>query len=174
MRRKVIRALNFEYGLYQPLVLPTLDYGGLSTYRTPTRGLYIFGGVMEDGELGATHQVTARDFYGGLRFEGPHWIDWSVQETYETTNTTYGETDGFGGVVYSQAGQAFSSARTTFILQYRVRSADTFPGMPPKHAGFGSDMFHLVFPFFLGQDRRWPERLRERPRRRADLDEAHR
>jgi len=50
--------------------------------------------------------------------------------------------------VYSQAGQAFSSARTTFILQYRVRSADTFPGMPPKHAGFGSDMFHLVFPFF--------------------------
>jgi hypothetical protein len=148
MRRKVIRALNFEYGLYQPLVLPTLDYGGLSTYRTPTRGLYIFGGVMEDGELWGTHQVTARDYYGGLRFEGPHWTDWALQETYETTNTTYGESDGFGGVVYSQPGQGFSSARTTFILQYRVRSADTFPGMPPKHGGFGSDMFHLVFPFF--------------------------
>jgi hypothetical protein len=148
MRRKVIRALNFEYGLYQPLVLPTMEFGRLSTYRTPTRGLYIFGGVMEDGELWGTHQLTARDYYGGLRFEGPHWIDWTLQETYETTNTTYGETDGFGGVVYSQEGQSFSSARTTFVLQYRVRSADTFPGMPPKHAGFGSDMFHLVFPFF--------------------------
>jgi hypothetical protein len=148
MRRKVIRAVNFEYGLYQPLVLPTFEFGRLSTYRTPTRGLYIFGGVMEDGELWGTHQVTGRDYYGGLRFEGPHWTDWTLQETYETTNTTYGETDGFGGVVYSAPGQAFSSARTTFVLQYRVRSADTFPGMPPSHGGFGSDMFHLVFPFF--------------------------
>jgi hypothetical protein len=146
MRRKVIRAVNFEYGIYHPLVLPNFDYGRLSTYRTATRGLYVFGGVMEDGELWGTHQVTARDYYGGLRFEGPHSIDWWLQETYETTNTTYGESDGFGNAVYSQPGQAFSSARTTFIFQYRVRSADTFPGMPPSHGGFGSDMLHLVFP----------------------------
>jgi hypothetical protein len=148
LRRKVIRAASFEYGIYQPLVLPTLEYGRLSTYRTPTRGLYVFGGVMEDGELWGTHQVLARDFYGGLRFEGPHWIDWTLQETYETTNTTYGETDGFGGNVYSSPGQAFSSVRTTFIFQYRVRSFDTFPGMPPSHGGFGSDMLNLVFPVF--------------------------
>lgn len=148
MRRKVIRAVNFEYGLYQPIVLPTLEYGRLSTYRTPTRGLYFFGGLMEDGELWGTHQVTARDYYGGLRFEGPHWIDWTFQETYETTNTTYGESDGFGNIVYSSPGQSFSSLRTTFVLQYRVRSADTFPGMPPSHGGFGSDMLHLVFPVF--------------------------
>ena len=43
------------------------------------------------------YQVTARDFYGGLRFEGPHWTDWTLEEIYETTNTTYGESDGFGG-----------------------------------------------------------------------------
>jgi hypothetical protein len=148
MRRKVIRAVNFEYGLYQPIVLPTLEYGRLSSYRTPTRGLYFFGGLMEDGELWGTHQVTARDYYGGLRFEGPHWIDWAFQETYETTNTTYGESDGFGNIVYSSPGQSFSSLRSTFVLQYRVRSADTFPGMPPSHGGFGSDMLHLVFPVF--------------------------
>jgi hypothetical protein len=148
MRRKVIRALNFEYGLYSPLVLPTLDYGGLSTYRTPTRGLYLFGGVAEDGELWGSHQVTGRDFYGGLRFEGPNWTDFTIEEIYETTNTTYGATDGFGNAVYSAPGQAFSSLRTAFILQYRVRSFDTFPGMPPSHGGFGSDMLTLVFPVF--------------------------
>jgi hypothetical protein len=148
LRRKVIRAVNFEYGLYRPLVLPTLDYGKLSTYRTPTRGLYFFGGVMEDGELWGSHQVLARDYYGGLRFEGPHWTDFTLQEAYETTNTEYGATDGFGNAVYSSPGQAFSSYRTTFVLQYRIRSADTFPGMPPSHGGFGSDMMHLVFPFF--------------------------
>jgi hypothetical protein len=148
LRRKVIRAVNFEYGDYHTLVLPTIDYGRLSTYRTPTRGLYFFGGFMEDGELWGSHEVLARDYYGGLRFEGPHWTDFTIQETYETTNTEYGQTDGFGNVVHSAPGQAFSSARTTFVLQYRVRSADTFPGMPPSHHGFGSDMFHLVFPFF--------------------------
>jgi hypothetical protein len=148
MRRKVIRALNFEYGLYQPLVLPTLEFGSLSTYRTPTRGLYLFGGVMEDGELWGSHQMTARDFYAGLRFEGPHWTDFTLQGIYETTNTTYGETDGFGNVVLSSPHQAFSSFRPVFVVQYRVRSYDTFPGMPPSHGGFGSDMFNLVFPFF--------------------------
>jgi hypothetical protein len=148
LRKKVIRAANFEYGIYRPLVLPTLEYGRPSTYRTATRGLYVFGGVMEDGELWGTHQVTGRDYYGGLRFEGPHWIDWTLQETYETTNSTYGQTDGFGGAVFSAPGQAFSSLRSTFILQYRVRSADTFPGMPSSKAGFASDMLHLVFPIF--------------------------
>jgi hypothetical protein len=148
VRRKVIRAVNFEYGIYQPLVLPTFEYGGLSTYRTPTRGLYVFGGVMEDGEIYGSHETQARDYYGGLRFEGPHWIDWTLQETYETTNSIYGADDGRGSFVFSTPGQQFSSLRSTFVLQYRVRSADTFPGMPPSHGGFGSDMLHLVFPFF--------------------------
>lgn len=148
MRRKVIRAINFEYGYYRPMTLPTFEYGGLSSYRTPTRGLYFFGGVMEDGELWGSHEVLARDFYGGVRFEGPHNTDWTVQGTYETTNTIFGQTNGRGSVVYSSPGQAFSSFRPTFILQYRLRSADTFPGMPKSHGGFGSDMFHLVFPVF--------------------------
>jgi hypothetical protein len=148
LRRKVIRAASFEYGLYKPLVLPTFEYGGLSSYRTPTRGLYFFGGVMEDGELWGTHEVLARDFYGGIRFEGPHWIDWTAQVIYETTNTIYGQTNGRGDVVLSAPGQAFSSIRPVFVLQYRIRSYDTFPGMPPSHGGFGSDMMNLVFPIF--------------------------
>lgn len=146
--QKGIRAINFEYGDYRPLVLPTMDYGGLSTYRTPTRGLYFFGGVMEDNEKWGTNLVLARDYYGGIRFEGPHWTDFTIQETYATNETDYELNNGRGTMVNSDPSQAFSDARTTFVLQYRVRSADTFPGMPPSHGGFGSDMFHLVFPFF--------------------------
>ena len=148
VHQKGIRAINFEYGDYRPLVLPTMDYGTLSTYRTPTRGLYFFGGVMEDNEKWGTNLVLARDYYGGIRFEGPHWTDFTIQETYATNETDYESNDGRGHFIYSLPSQAFSSMRTTFVLQYRVRSADTFPGMPPSHGGFGSDMFHLVFPFF--------------------------
>jgi hypothetical protein len=148
MRRKVIRALNFEYGYYRPMTLPTFQYGGLSSYRTPTRGLYFFGGVMEDGELWGTHEVLARDFYGGVRFEGPHSFDWTTQLTYETTNTIFGQTNGRGGIVLSSPGQAFSSWRPTVILQWRLRSADTFPGMPRSRGGFATDMIHLVVPIF--------------------------
>ncbi len=148
VHEKGIRALNFEYGLYQPLVLPTLDYGGLSTYRTPTRGLYFFGGLMEDGEKWGTNRVLTRDFYGGIRFEGPHWTDFVLQGTYSTNALEYEQNNGGGHAIYSDPAQAFSVFRSTFVLQYRVRSADTFPGMPPKHGGFGSDMLHLVFPIF--------------------------
>jgi hypothetical protein len=148
LRRKVIRAVNFEYGLYQPLVLPTFDFGGLSTYRTPTRGLYFYGGVMEDGEAYGSHQVLARDFYGGIRFEGPNWTDFALQGTYGTNNTVFGETDGRGNMVASEPNQAFTFFRSTFILQRRIRSYDTFPGMPPSHHGFGSDMFNVVLPIF--------------------------
>jgi hypothetical protein len=153
LRRKVIEAITFEYGDYHTLILPTLEYGGLSTYRTPTRGLYIFGGVMQDGEAWGSHRVVGRDYYLGTRLEGPHWTDFTIQGTYETTDNEYYDISGHGPtVLYSSPGQDFSSFRTTFVLQYRVRSADTFPGMPPSHGGFGSDMFHLVFPVFWDKE----------------------
>jgi hypothetical protein len=146
--QKGIRALNFEYGLYSPLVLPTLDYGGLSTYRTPTRGLYFFGGVMEDIERWGLNRVIARDYYGGLRFEGPHWTDFVVQGTYQTNGLEYAENNGTGPKVFSDPSQAFSVFRTTFVYQRRIRSYDTFPGMPNSHGGFASDMFNIVVPIF--------------------------
>ena len=86
--------------------------------------------------------------YLGTRFEGPHWIDFTLQGIYETTNTIYGNTDGRGNGVFSAPNQEFSNFRSVFVFQYRVRSYDTFPGMPPSHGGFGSDMLNLVFPFF--------------------------
>jgi hypothetical protein len=148
LHQKGIRAINFEYGIYRPLVLPTFEFGRLSTYRTPTRGLYIFGGAVEDAEKWGTNRVLARDFYGGLRFEGPHWIDWTLQGTYSTNAVEYEQNNGTGHAVFSYPEQAFSFWRTAFVFQYRIRSYDTFPGMPPSHAGFASDMFNLVFPFF--------------------------
>jgi hypothetical protein len=157
LRRKVIRAINFEYGIYHPLVLPTFEFGRLSTYRTPTRGLYIFGGVADDGELWGTHEVRGTDYYLGTRFEGPHWTDFTLQGIYQQTNTIVGETDGRGSGLSSFPGQLFSSFRSVFVLQYRVRSYDTFPGMPPSHGGFGSDMFNLVFPFFWDKSTSGPD-----------------
>jgi hypothetical protein len=148
VHQKGIRAVNFEYGIYRPLVLPTFEYGRLSSYRTPTRGLYIFGGAVEDAEKWGTNLVLARDFYGGIRFEGPHWIDWTLQGTYSTNALEYEQNNGDGHKVFSDPTQAFSFWRTAFVLQYRIRSYDTFPGMPPSHLGFASDMFNLVFPFF--------------------------
>lgn len=147
-RRKIIRAINFDYGYYRPMVLPTFTAGGLSTYRTATRGLYTYGGVMEDAEAWGTHNVISRDFYLGWRFEGPHDTDLVLQGTYGTTNTVYGRYDGRGSGVFSEPGQAFSQFRTTFVFQRRIRSYDTFPGMPPSHGGFASDFFTLVFPVF--------------------------
>jgi hypothetical protein len=146
VHQKGIRALTFEYGYYGPMVLPTFDYGGLSTYRTPTRGLYFFGGVMEDAEKWGTNLVTARDFYSGIRFEGPHWTDLTLQGSYHTNKLEYQQNNGAGNNIYSDPTQAFSSMRLVFVLQYRVRSYDTFPGMPPSHLGFASDMLNLVFP----------------------------
>jgi len=149
LRRKIIEAVTFEYGDYHPLVLPTIDYGRLSTYRTPTRGLYFFGGAMQDAEAYGSHRVIGRDYYLGTRFEGPHWTDFTLQGIYETTDINYYDISGHGPTtLFNDPTQSFSSFRTCFVLQYRVRSADTFPGMPPSHGGFGSDMFHLVFPFF--------------------------
>ena len=85
----------------------------------------------------------------GTRFEGPHWTDFTLQGIYETTDINFYDISGHGPtVLYNDPTQSFSSFRTCFVLQYRVRSADTFPGMPPSHGGFASDMFHLVFPFF--------------------------
>jgi len=146
LRRKVIRAASIEYGIYQPLVLPTFATGGLSSYRTPTRGLYVFAGIADDGEAYGSHQVTAHDYYGGIRFEGPDWTDVWIQGTYGVNNTVYGATDGRGSGVFSEAGQFFSFFRSTLILQRRIRSWDTFPGMPPSTLGFGSDMFNVVLP----------------------------
>ena len=145
LRRKVIRAASLEYGIYQPLVLPTLSAGGLSSYRTPTRGLYVFGGIADDGEAYGSHQVLARDYYGGIRFEGPDWTDIWIQGTYGTNNTVYGATDGRGNAVFSSR-PGLQLFPDDAILQRRIRSWDTFPGMPPSSLGFGSDMFNIVFP----------------------------
>jgi hypothetical protein len=146
LRQMVIRAATFEYGIYAPLVLPTFDYGTLSTYRTPTRGLYLFGGVMQIDDVYGTRTSTARDYYLGTRFEGPHWTDLLLQGTYSTENGTYLNPNVNPPVLFSDPALTFSSFRTSALLQYRVRSADTFPGVPPSHAGFASDMLHLVFP----------------------------
>jgi len=47
--------------------------------------LLLFEASLANGQVErwGTHQVTARDFYGGLRFEGPHWTDWTLEEIYE-------------------------------------------------------------------------------------------
>jgi hypothetical protein len=149
IREKTIRAINFEYGLYSMLTLPSFAYGTLSTYRTPTRGLYIFGGFMQDDELWGLQMVTKKDYYAGLRLEGPFNTDFTYQGTYLTTKQTFVDPNSPNPTLFTDARQqSHSFYRSTFVVQQRVRSYDTFPGVPPRSGGFASDTFVLVFPFF--------------------------
>jgi hypothetical protein len=149
IREKTIRAINFEYGLYSMLALPSLAYGTLSSYRTPTRGLYIFGGFMQDDELWGLQLVTSRDYYAGLRLEGPFNTDFTYQGTYLTTQQSFVDPNDPIPTLYLDKRQpGFSFYRSTFVVQQRLRSYDTFPGVPPSTLGFASDTVVLVFPFF--------------------------
>ena len=91
LRKEYIRAVRLEYALYSPLVLPTVEGGELTTYRTPTRGFYFYGGFMQDDQVYGVRTVTRRDAYLGTRFEGPGAYDLTLQGTLYTSRTTYVE-----------------------------------------------------------------------------------
>jgi hypothetical protein len=144
-RQKLIRGLLFEFGWYGPLVLPTFESGSLSLYRTPTRGWYWYGGVVEDDEVYGLRTVVSRDFFLATRFEGAQKMDVTLQGTYSTSHTSTVLPDDPAPLrVYLDPAQSFSSARAIAVLQYRIVNQDAYPAM--SHQGFVSDMLNLVVP----------------------------
>jgi hypothetical protein len=146
LRKEYIRAVKVQYALYSPLVLPTFEGGDLHAYRTPTRGLYFYGGFAQDDQLYGVRTVTRRDYYAGARFEGPGAYDLTLQGTLYTSRTTYADPNELHPVVRVDPAQSASSYRTTLVLQRRIIDPDAMPGVPAPSLGFVPDMLNLVFP----------------------------
>src|SRR5262249_12575929 len=70
-RGRRIAAVNFEYAFYSPLLLPSLDLASLRPFRTPTRGLYFYGGYVNDDELFGDHRAVNHHVYAGSPLAGP-------------------------------------------------------------------------------------------------------
>jgi hypothetical protein len=135
LRSKYIRAVNLEYAMYTPLVLPEFRNGELGMHRTPTRGWYFNGGAADDDDVYGVKTVRHRDFYLGTRFEGAGNYDLSLQGTYSTSDLT--------GLEVGPAMKA-TSFRTTAIIQRRIINPDAIPGI--NGSFIDTDMINLVIP----------------------------
>lgn len=142
-RAKYIRAVNLEYALYRPLVLPEIRGGALGTHRTPTRGWYFNAGAADDSDVYGTKTVNKRDVYLGTRFEGAGDYDLSLQGTYSTGKLTgldlnTGRPDNISPPLKT------TSFRTTAIIQRRIINPDAIPGI--NGSFLAPDMLNLVVP----------------------------
>jgi hypothetical protein len=139
-RKEYIRAARLEYALYRPFVFPSDDV------RTATRGWYFFAGAVQDDKVYGTRTVTARDVFGGTRFEGAGAFDFTLQGTYLTSRTTFVDPTEVHPVELTDPAQTFANFRTNAALQIRIINPDALPGIPPSTAGFVPDMLNVVFP----------------------------
>jgi hypothetical protein len=142
LREKVIRAVELEYAFYSPMVLPRVGMASLRPYRTPTRGIYLFAGAMQDDEVYGSHTTTKQDFYGGFQFRGPGKFDYTLQGTYLTAGSQFADPN--NGQVYTEAGQSFTGWRTSTYLETRLIDSDALPGL--NGDVLAPDMWTLVFP----------------------------
>jgi hypothetical protein len=144
LRSKYIRAVNLEYALYSPLVLPEFRSGELGMHRTPTRGWYFNAGAMDDDDVYGTRTVRKHDFYLGSRFEGAGNYDFTLQGTYATAATTLADPNDPAGIEREDASQSSSSFRTTALIQRRIINPDAIPGV--NGSFIDADMMNLVIP----------------------------
>jgi len=144
LRGKYIRAVNLEYALYSPLVLPEFRSGELGMHRTPTRGWYFNAGAADDDDVYGTRTVRKHDFYAGTRFEGAGNYDFTLQGTYATAMTTLADQNDPNGIERLDATQSSSSFRTTALIQRRIINPDAIPGINGSAIDF--DMMNLVIP----------------------------
>jgi len=144
LRSKYIRAVNLEYALYSPLVLPEFRSGELGMHRTPTRGWYFNVGAADDDDVYGTRTVRKHDFYAGTRFEGAGDYDFTLQGTYATAATTLADPNDPAGIEREDASQRSSSFRTTALIQRRIINPDAIPGINGKF--IDADMINLVIP----------------------------
>jgi hypothetical protein len=143
VRGRRIAAANVEYAIYSPLVLPQLSLASLRGYRTPTRGLYLSAGYVNDNEVFGDHRAINETYYGGIRLEGPGVFDIGVTESmYVASGTT---TDLGGGETpnYDISGR---SLRSSLSVGVRIINPDETPGIPGSFAGFAAHSLNLVFP----------------------------
>jgi hypothetical protein len=139
-RGHTIRAINFDFAMYGPVLLPQIDKGTLSLRRQYTRGWHFYGGYFEDDQIWG---IRRRDIYGGSSLKGIGAYDVTVQGTLlkgevwpiDPRNTT----KRFIDPTQSQA-----QLRSSVILSRRMIDEEVSPGTPTS--GFTATSLVLVMP----------------------------
>jgi len=143
VRGRSISAVNLEYAIYSPLLLPALGLGSLRPYRTSTRGLYLNAGYVNDNEVFGDHRVINRTFFAGARLEGPGAYDLGFSENYAESSGTVIEA---GPVEVPSSELSSKILRTSLTVTRRLLNPDETPGVPNSTAGFANHALNWVFP----------------------------
>ena len=144
VRGRSIMAATFEYGLYSPVLLPSLHLGSIRPYRTPTRGWYFYGGWVRDNEVFGDHRTINDTYYAGTRLEGPGAFNYGITEAlYQGGGTVV---DQFGNELPNESLAGATTLRSTFVLAAQIVNPDAVPGVPKEVGPFASDTLNLVFP----------------------------
>ncbi|HVJ21888.1 MAG TPA: hypothetical protein VM686_41070 [Polyangiaceae bacterium] len=141
-REKIIRAARLEYAFYSPMVLPNLGLFSLRPYRTPTRGIYVYAGFMQDDETYGTHTVSKQDIYGGVQYRAPVHFNYTLQGTYLTADDQFADAN--TGMVYTSPGLSFRGWRTSTYAEIRVIDPEALPTITGKV--FSPDLLNIVIP----------------------------
>jgi hypothetical protein len=143
VRGRSISAVNAQYAFYSPLLLPALHYGSLRPYRTPTRGLYLNAGYVNDNEVFGDHRTINETIFGGVRLEGPGKWNIGVTESYFMTT---GKVADAQGVETVDADMSSDSLRSQLTITRLLVNPDETPGVPKEVGPFASDSLNWVFP----------------------------
>ncbi len=146
IRGRSITAANIEYAIYSPLLLPSLSLGSLRPYRTPTRGLYLNAGYVNDNEVFGDHRVINETFFGGARLEGPGAFDIGFTEIFNQSNGRVIEAQGDQIVEVPSNDISSKILRSSVTIARRLINPDETPGVPNSTAGFANHSLNWVFP----------------------------
>ncbi len=127
-REREIFAARFSHQIFRPLRILQSVY----EQRFATRGLEIFGGIVQDKEKYGDTDVRKKDFFIGTSFKGLGDFDLTIQPTIFTSE------------VEGDKSQDNSQYRTNFTLLYRILDEEKEPGIPKKIMGVHPAFLHLV------------------------------
>jgi len=145
-RGRRIAAVNVEYALYSPVLLPSLDLASLRPFRTATRGWYFYGGYVNDNELFGDHRSNINTFYAGSRLEGPGPYDIGITETYDDTRGSQLTRAGSGAVEVPDDRLSGKFLRSSLVVSRRLVNPDETPGVPSSWMGLAMQSLNWVFP----------------------------
>src|SRR5215471_13323654 len=134
-RGRRIAAVNVEYALYSPVLLPSLDLASFRPFRTSTRGWYFYGGYVNDNELFGDHRSNNNTFYAGSRLEGPGPYDIDITERYDDMRGTQLSRAGAGVVEVPDEGLSGQFLRSSLVISRRLVNPDETPGVPSSWMG---------------------------------------
>ncbi len=143
VRGRAISAVNVQYAFYSPLLLPALHYGSLRPYRTPTRGLYLQAGYVNDNEVFGDHRTINETVWGGVRLEGPGKYNIGLTESYFMGTGKVADAAGNETVDDTMSSHSLRSQITVTRL---LVNPDETPGVPQSVGPFASDSLNWVFP----------------------------